>query len=222
MTPPTPPLSRRSARSGSVEAVAGEALTVADEKALLDRLRAGDGAAFEDLVRAHTGRLLATTRRLLRNEDDARDAVQDAFLSAFKALPSFEGGCCLGTWLYRIATNAALMKLRSKKRRKECCIDDLLPRFSEDGHYREPPAPWDDRADVAAERNETRAFVRNAIDQLPDLYRTVLLLRDIAGMKTEEVAETLGCTPNAVKIRLHRAHQALRTLLDARFRERTT
>jgi len=222
LTPPAPPASRSAPHSDSVGGVVEAATALAHEEALLARLRGGDGAAYEELVRTHTGRLLATTRRLLRNEEDARDAVQDAFLSAFKALPSFGSGCRLGTWLFRIATNAALMKLRSRKRRKERAIEDLLPRFSEDGHYLEPPAPWEDRADVAAERAETRAFVRDAIDQMPEIYRTVLLLRDIAGLKTEEVAETLECTPNAVKIRLHRAHQALRTLLDTRFRETTT
>jgi RNA polymerase sigma-70 factor (ECF subfamily) len=199
--------------------VADEAAAVAGERGLLERLRAGDGQACEELVRAHTGRLLAATRKMLRHEEDARDAVQETFLSAFKSLPSFAGDSSLGTWLYRIACNAALMKLRKRKRRPERSIEELLPRFQDDGHHLEPQARWDDRADLALEREETRAFVRAAIEELPEIYRTVLLLRDIAGQGTEEVAQTLSCTTNAVKIRLHRAHQALRTLLDARFRE---
>jgi RNA polymerase sigma-70 factor (ECF subfamily) len=192
----------------------------ADEGALVARLRQGDGRAFEELVRGYTPPMLAVCRRLLRNhEQDAQDAVQDAFVSVFRSIASFEGDARLSTWLHRIAVNAALMKLRSRKRRPERPIEDLLPKFSEDGHHVEPPAPWDDRADVRAEREETRAFVREAIDRLPENYRVVLLLRDIDELETEQVAEILSITPNAVKIRVHRAHQALRTLLDGRFRE---
>ena len=97
---------------------------------LLGRLRSGDAAAFEELVRSMGPRLLAVTRRLLRNEDDARDAVQDAYLSAFRGLPAFDGNCQLLTWLHRIAVNAALMKLRRSRRRPEARIDDLLPEFA--------------------------------------------------------------------------------------------
>lgn len=198
----------------------GAQLAPAEEVLLVARLKQGDGAAFEQLVREHTPAMLGVCRRLLRNhEQDAQDAVQDSFVSVFRSIESFEGGARLSTWLHRIAVNAALMKLRSKKRRPERPIEDLLPRFSEDGHHVEPPASWDDRADVRAEQEETRAFVRGAIDQLPENYRTALLLRDIEQLSNEQVAEILGITPNAVKIRVHRAHQALRTLLDARFRE---
>ena len=117
-------------------ALAGEAL-------LLERLRTGDGKAFEELVRTHTPRMLSVARSLLRrNEEDARDAVQDAFLSAFRSIGSFGGQCCVGTWLHRITVNAALMKIRTRKRRPERPLEDLLPRFREDGHYMEPPAAW--------------------------------------------------------------------------------
>src|SRR5262245_65193359 len=103
------------------------------EAALVAGLRAGVAAAYEEMVRSHLPRMLATARRVLGNEEDARDAVQDAFLSAFRALNSFEGQSRLSTWLHRIAVNAALMKLRSKRRRPERPITDLLPRFTEDG-----------------------------------------------------------------------------------------
>jgi len=194
----------------------GTEVTAPAEVQLVARLKQGDAAAFEELVRAHAPPMLAVCRRLLKNhEQDAQDAVQDAFVSVFKSIGSFEGSARLSTWLHRIAVNAALMKLRSKRRRPEKGIEDLLPRFQEDGHYLEPPAPWDDRVEAA----ETRAIVREAIDELPDNYRTALLLRDIEQLSNEQAAEILGITPNAVKIRVHRAHQALRTLLDGRFRE---
>ncbi|MGE0821603.1 MAG: sigma-70 family RNA polymerase sigma factor [Candidatus Binatia bacterium] len=194
-----------------------------DEVSLLAGLRANNPQAFERLVRTHSSHLLAVTRRLLRSEEDARDALQDAFLSAFRALHTFEEGSLLSTWLHRIAVNAALMKLRIRKRRPEESIEDLLPKFTEDGHREDghrgnPTKPWKN-PDALLERQETRAIVREGIDRLPETYRTVLLLRDIEELDTEEAAQMLGISPNAVKIRLHRARQALRTLLDPHFRE---
>jgi RNA polymerase sigma-70 factor, ECF subfamily len=181
---------------------------------MLDRLRSGDPGAFDDLVRGHGGHLLAVARRLLRQEEDARDAVQDAFLLAFRGLPDFGGRCRLSTWLHRIVVNAALMKLRSRSRKPEASLDDLLPEFLPDGHHATQFTEWSLSPSQHLLRAETREQVRGAIDRLPDSYRTILLLRDIEEFDTAEVAELLGITPNAVKIRLHRARQALRTLLD--------
>ena len=104
------------------------------------------------------------------------------------------------------------MRLRSRRRRHEEPIDDLLPRFDADG-YHEAVVGWETPSDVLLERRQTREMVRRWIDRLPEQYRTVILLRDIEEMDTEETARSIGSTPNAVKIRLHRARQALRTLL---------
>lgn len=103
------------------------------------RLRSGDEAAFEQLVRQHTGPMLAVARRLLRNEDAARDAVQEAFISAFRGLKTFREDSTLSTWLHRIVVNAALMRLRREKRRPETRIEDLLPRFTETGEHASAP-----------------------------------------------------------------------------------
>src|SRR5262245_13485830 len=113
-----------------------------DEQALLARLRAGEEAAFAELVHAYGARLLAVARRMLRSEDDARDALQDAFLQAFRGIDRFEGGARLSTWLHRIVINACLMKLRTRSRRPEASIDELLPRFYADGHRIDPGPPW--------------------------------------------------------------------------------
>ncbi len=192
-----------------------------DDTLLVERLRRGDPQAFELLVREHGGRMLATARRLVRTEEDARDAVQEAFLAVFRAIDTFAGAARLSTWLHRIVVNAALMKLRSRKRRREESIEDLLPRFHEGGRWVEPPSHWDTPADTLLERREARQTVRNAIDRLPENYRSVLLLRDIEELDTDEAASLLGVTPNAVKTRLHRARQALRTLLEQSFLDRT-
>jgi RNA polymerase sigma-70 factor (ECF subfamily) len=192
-----------------------------DETRLVAGLRAGDEQAFETMIRMFGGRLLAVARRFVRNDEDAQDVVQSAYLSAFRALGEFEGSCQLSTWLHRIVVNTALMKLRGRRRRPEASIEDLLPAFQEDGHHVEQFSDWATPADQLLERRETRATVRACVDRLPDNYRTVLLLRDIEELPTDEVAELLGATPNAVKIRLHRARQALRTLLDPQMRGRT-
>ncbi|HYC89727.1 MAG TPA: sigma-70 family RNA polymerase sigma factor [Thermoanaerobaculia bacterium] len=177
--------------------------------------------ALETLVRTHTGALLRVARRFLRSEEDARDAVQDAFVSAFRALDRFGAHAQLATWLHRIVVNACLMRLRTQRRRPEEELEALLPRFAEDGHQLEPSEPWCETAETLLEREELCGVVRAAIDELPDTYREVVLLRDIEELSTEETADLLGVTPNAVKIRLHRARQALRTLLDPYMRSAT-
>ena len=190
---------------------------VDDEATLIAQLRAGDEAAFEQVVRLYGGRLLAVARRIVGSDEDARDVVQDAFLNAFKSLDRFEGNAKLSTWLHRIAVNAALMKLRTRKRKPEQSIETLLPAFLDDGHHEERFKSWDEPIDKIMERKEARELVRRQIDALPDSYRTVLVLRDIEGLDTEETANMLGLSVNATKIRLHRARQALRSLLAPHF-----
>ena len=172
-----------------------------DEVPLVARLRVGDEAAYEALVRAHSGAMMVVARRFLGDTDDAADAVQDAFVSAFKAMPAFEGGSRLRTWLHRITVNACLMKLRSRKRSRVVSLDDVA--------Y---PAGRAD--DDALSRAETVRRVRACIDQLPPAYRAVILLRDIEGVGTGDTADRLGTNEGAVKVRLHRARQALRALLE--------
>ena len=191
---------------------------VDDEATLIAQLRAGDEAAFEQVVRLYGGRLLAVARRIVGSDEEARDVVQDAFLNAFKSFDRFEGNAKLSTWLHRIAVNAALMKLRTRKRKPEQSIETLLPSFLDDGHHEERFKSWDEPIDKIMERKETRELVRRQIDALPESYRTVLVLRDIEGLDTEETANMLGLSVNATKIRLHRARQALRSLLSPHFR----
>ncbi len=188
-----------------------------DEASLLARLRAGDEAAYALLVRQNAGRLLPVARRMLRSEEDARDALQDAFLQAFRGIDRFQGDAQISTWLHRILINACLMKLRSRGRKPEESIEEWLPRFHEDGHRVAPGPAWRSDAPDPVESREIRILVRASIDRLPDLYRNVLLLRDIEGLSTEEAAQMLGVKVDTVKVRLHRARQALRTLLDPHF-----
>ena len=188
-----------------------------DEASLIARLRSGDEEAFELMVRTFGGRLLAVARRFIRNEEDARDVVQSAYLSAFRALDTFEGACQLSTWLHRIVVNTALMRLRSQRRKPEESIEVLLPAFQDDGHHVEQFSDWAAPADQLLERKQTRSIVRACIQQLPDNYREVLILRDIEELSTQEAADALSMTATAVKVRLHRARQALSTLLRKQY-----
>lgn len=183
-----------------------------NEAHVLAGLRQGDGDAFEQVYRRYGGRMLATARRLLRNDEDARDAVQEAMLSAFKAAGRFDGDAQVGTWLHRIVVNAALMRLRTRRRKPEASIEDLLPTYMADGH-RHIHASGEPFPDAVLEQAQMLALLRECVHELPDQYREVYLLRDVEELSTEEVALAMGLTANAVKIRLHRARQALMTLV---------
>ena len=182
---------------------------------LVTRLQRGDQDAFESLVRTHGGRLLSVARRFLGSNEDAEDAVQETFIKAFKSIHTFEERAQLHTWLHRIVVNTSLMKLRERRRKPQESIDDLLPTFVADGHQTTESREW---SDALVERKETAAIVRQAIARLPEQHRTVLILRDIEERDTAETAAILGTTTTVVKVRLHRARQALRTLLDREFR----
>ncbi len=181
---------------------------------LVRRLKAGDEDAYAIVVRTLGGRMLSVARRFLQDEELARDAVQDAFLSAFRSMHAFDGDAQLSTWLHRIVVNAALMKLRTRRRKPEQSIEPMLPAFAEDGHHAtRPVVPWTDSAEQTLLRRESRAQVRAAIADLPESYRTVLMLRDMEERSTREAADLLGISENALKLRLHRARQALATKL---------
>ena len=186
---------------------------------LIERLTAHDEEAFEKTVRQYGPRMLATARRLLNNEHDAADAVQQAFISAFRSIGGFNADAKLSTWLHRIVVNAALAQLRTRRHRPELPIEDLLPRFDDAGAWPDGTEQMGWGNEHLIERRETRQMVRRCIDQLPESYRSTLILRDIEEFETEEAAEMLAITPNAAKIRLHRARQALKTLIEKELQE---
>ncbi|MCA8960189.1 MAG: sigma-70 family RNA polymerase sigma factor [Planctomycetes bacterium] len=188
--------------------------SAAYESELVERLRTGSDAAVEEALRYYGGRLLAVARRILKDEHLAQDALQDAFIMAMNGLDRFDGRSRFGTWLYRIVVNAALMKLRKKSHKHEVPVGEHLPFFLDDGHRRGSPGTWGDAPERIAESHELRDMVLGTIALLPEDYRTIILLRDIEELNTQESADILGITPGAAKVRLHRARQALRELLD--------
>jgi RNA polymerase sigma-70 factor, ECF subfamily len=192
------------------------------ERELIVQLQAGDSQAYERVVRELGGRLFATALRMLKNEDDAREAVQDAFLSAFRNIQNFDEKAKLSTWLHRIVINASLMKLRTKRRKPSVSLDALTARPGEESSGEPAVASWrrgEDGSIDAPVEEEVRQRLRSEIDELPDEYRTVLMLRDIEELDTAETATVLGLSESAVKTRLHRARQALRDRLKGYFLE---
>jgi RNA polymerase sigma-70 factor (ECF subfamily) len=187
-----------------------------DEMTLLGRLKAGDQDAYELLVRTLGGRLLVVARRILRDDSAADDAVQDAFLNAFRAMARFDGQAQLSTWLHRIVVNTCLMRLRSRQRKPEQSLEPLLPCFADDGHHAEPVVSWAESAERRLERDEVKALVWEGLSQLPDGYRALIVMRDIEGLSTHEAAAALGVSDNALKLRLHRARQAMAAILRQR------
>jgi RNA polymerase sigma-70 factor, ECF subfamily len=190
------------------------ALAWEPEEKLLARLRAGDERAYEELVRRYGGSLLALARLRLRNREDARDAVQETFLSVFRGLPRFRGRSSLSTWLHRILLNAVLMRIRTRRRRPETSLEEWASASGAAEGFLHPSSSLHVSAEAALIRAELQARVRSAVDSLPDSYRSVLALRDLQEMDTPAVARLLSTTPSSVRVRLHRARQALRARLS--------
>jgi RNA polymerase sigma-70 factor (ECF subfamily) len=176
-----------------------EAFVDVAERELIARSRAGDLDAFEELVRAHQTPIYNLTYRVTGNHEDAGDAAQEAFLRAFQALPRFRQEAAFSTWLYRIATNAALDLVR----RRPAAPPVELPI--------DQPAPDDPEAE--AHRREVSRRVHAALGHLPLEYRSVVVLRDLQGLAYDEIAQVLAIPIGTVRSRLSRGREALRTLL---------
>jgi RNA polymerase sigma-70 factor (ECF subfamily) len=189
----------------------------AADAALFDRLRAGDGTALEPLMERFASRVYRVAHGVTGNAADAEEVVQDVFLTLFRKAASFEGRAALGTWLYRIAVNTALNKRRGKRSQVEEPLEDHLPRYTADGHREGDRsfllADWSQMPDEVLLSREGRGIVRAAVECLPAHYRVVLVLRDVEGLSSEEVAEIVGDSIASVKSRLHRARMALREQL---------
>ena len=184
-----------------------------DEEALLR----GDRAAFAELVRRESSRLFRVIVRFVRDDDEAQSIMQETFLQAYQRLHTFRGDSKFTTWLYAIGINLARAALRKRQRTRtleEADIEGLQPAFRR-GMYAQPPEDWN--PERVAEQSERQRLVRAAVDRLPDTYRTVVVLRDLEGLSTEETADLLGISNGAARVRLHRARQALRALLAPHF-----
>lgn len=186
-----------------------------DEAGLVAALRAGDQAAYAGLVERYSPTIYNLALRMMNDREEAEEVLQETFLSAFRALPRFEGRSQLGTWLYRIAYNAALMRLR-KRQLPTMSIDEPVQNDDGDQMPRQL-VDWTTRPDEILLTGELRGVLDAAVAGLPETLRSVFTLRDIEGLSTAETAEVLGLTETNVKVRLHRARLALRERLAAYF-----
>jgi RNA polymerase sigma-70 factor, ECF subfamily len=185
------------------------------DEELVARATRGDEPAFEALVERYQHRAFGLARRLVGSESDAQDVLQESFLSVHRKLSSFRGDSRFSTWLYRIVTNAALMNLRARARRRQEPLDSYLPRFDANGRHLGEPAELESAAH-AVERLDRQALADKAqagLARLPEIYRTAFVLRDLEELPTADVAEMLGVGADVVRQRVHRARLMLRGYL---------
>ena len=190
---------------------------VADRDAtLVDRLRERAPGAAEELIDTYGDRVYRLAVRITGSASDAEEVAQDALWSVSRKIDSFRGDSAFGSWLYRITANAAYQKIRGRRAaRHEISWHDLAPAMDDKGHSVEPPMDWSPRLRDPAMEAELRSALQEAIDQLPGEYRAPLLLRDVEGLSTLEVATALHLKPATIKSRVHRARLFLRKRLEA-------
>jgi RNA polymerase sigma-70 factor (ECF subfamily) len=185
------------------------------DEVLAARAAAGDDSAFETVVRRYQARVFRLACRLT-SDTEAPDVLQDTFLQVYTRLSSFRGESKFATWLYRVATNTALMHRRATARRPSESLELYLPRFDADGTHAATPAELQvaAHADELLDRQVLAEKARHVIARLPDLYREAFVLRDLEGMSTADVAQTLGVEAATVRQRVHRARLMMRGYLS--------
>lgn len=181
----------------------------------MSRCREGDREAFDQLVRQSQARIFNTAYRLLGNYEDARDATQDAFIRAYRAIKKFKGDASFYTWLYRIAINLCYKRLKSKHyRQRQWTVSLDEPILTKKGEVLRSIASHAISPREALERKETQQEIQSVINSLAKRYRTVIVLRDIEDLSYREIAQILRCSVGTVKSRLHRARSLLRERLS--------
>lgn len=188
-----------------------------DETALIERLQAGDKAACAECIEIHSPGIYRLALRLMQNEAEAEDVMQETFMNAFKAIDKFEGRSGLGTWLYRIAYNAAMMRLR-KPQQYILSVEETLSE-AEGTLIPKQLFDWCCLPEEDFASDEVQNKLEQAIQTLPEKYKSVFLLRELEELSTEETAVALDITPSTVKVRLHRARLQLREQLTPYFTE---
>ena len=181
---------------------------------LVEALRRDDPEAAEQLVDRFGDRVYRLAMRITGLKEDAEEAAQDALWTAARKIHTFKGESAFGSWLYRIAANAAYQKLRARRAKsKEISLEDVLPALDDDGRHFEPMADWSSRVDEQTLTAELREVLQRAIDGLPPDYRTALVMHDVEGLSNPDIAETLGISLPAVKSRVHRSRLFVRKQL---------
>ena len=202
----------------TIQPIAGENEQHPDV-ALVERVRAGDTAAYDTLVHKYERQIFRIAQHITQNREDAEDVMQDAFVKGFQKLDQFQGNSKFYTWLVRIAVNESLMRLRKRRTGKMVSIDEDLE--TDEGSVPRDLADWAPNQEDNYNQAEMAEILRKTIQGLPPGFRVVFVLRDVDGLSTEETAETLGLSIPAVKSRLLRARLQLRERLSRYFKKKT-
>ncbi|QED28873.1 sigma-70 family RNA polymerase sigma factor [Microvenator marinus] len=180
---------------------------------IVQRTLKGDAAAFDQIVREYRETVFRVAMRIVKNEEEAQDVTQDAFMNAYRKLDSFKGDAALSSWIYRIAVNTALMRLRKKKRRAEVSMEGL-PISDEMDFVWTDLSAHNVRGDEAAENKELRGKIAAAVEELEPKYKDVFVAKELDGLSLQEIADEMDLSVPAVKSRLHRARLSLRVSLE--------
>lgn len=183
-----------------------------NEKELVDRAKFGDIEAFEQLIIGCQKKVFNIAYRMLGNYDDANELAQEVFLKAFRSIKSFKGDSLFSTWIYKVTTNACLDEIRKRKNKTVVSLDEKIECNDQEVKRQIPdnaPTP-----DMEFEANELKRVLNRAIEQLPDDYKSVVVLRDIQGFSYEEIARIIDCPSGTVKSRINRGRQVLKKILQ--------
>ena len=187
---------------------------MSDDIFLIERLKSKDPVAMNELVDSYSGKIYSLAMGMLKNQEDAEDVLQDTLLQVFVKIHTFREESALSSWVYKIALNFSYMKIRKNKKVSYIPLDESMPQFKPDGMHLNSVANWSEKGDTAYLTKELGMILKENIGKLSEKYRTVLVLRDVEGLSTEEVANITGMTVPAVKSRLHRARLFLREKLS--------
>lgn len=178
---------------------------------IIERVKNGEPRLFESIVIRYQDKIYGLAVGMLRDDHEAQDVAQETFLNAFRKIETFRGDSAFSSWLYRIAANNAMMRLRTKKRiSHHVSLEEDGANFDEDGHHAVPVEDWSKRVDVKLENKELQTFINEAVEKLPAKYQHVFLLSDVEEFSMKEIGDMLNLSISNVKTRLHRARLFLR------------
>jgi RNA polymerase sigma-70 factor (ECF subfamily) len=189
---------------------------VRSDKELVETLKAGDCASFDELLKRYSEKVHNLAMRITRNEEDAEEILQDVFVTVHKKIDKFEGKSAFSSWLYRVTANTAFMKLRKRRQTPSVSLEDFGAGVKESWVSKRSE---DCDVDYISSRHELRGELEEAIERLPEEYRAIFLLRDVDGLSSQEVGEILNISVPAVKSRLHRSRLMLRKKLQKYYDE---
>lgn len=182
-----------------------------DESALIERLKTGDEEAFEAIFNLYSAKLYGVAQRILGEVADTEEVIQDVFWTVYRKAKFFRGNSQFSTWLYRLTVNAALGKIRRRKKNQEVEYEEYLPKFQSDGHHLvRPVVDWSETVEEQYAKQELQQLLAAALDELKPVDKSVVILSDLEDMSDREIARIVGLTVSAVKTRLHRARLFLR------------